>query len=95
MTWKKLIDRFKPAIGGRQHSFVISETIKSNMLLKEELTHEILKYLTIRTIASLKDMERLYMVIGPNWMKLADACDLLNQGYRVDKVEKLAIIGKL
>ena len=92
---KELIDRFKTTKGGLLHSFVIAETIKSKGTLREDLTCEILKYFTIRTAASQKDIERLYMVIGPHWMTLANACELLNQGYRIDKVEKLAIMGKL
>ena len=95
MNWKKLIDRFKIAIGGRLHKFVIFDLKRSQKPLREELTSEILRYFTIRTTATIEEIEELYMVIGPNWMKLANATDLLDQGHKCSEVYKLACLGKI
>lgn len=95
MICLKIVDFFKTAISGRLRRFVISETIKSHRSVREDLTHEILNFFTVRTSVSQEQIERLYLVIGPNWMKLVDVCEFLDKGYKFDDVEKMVIMGKI
>lgn len=89
--WLKIKNR----VSDRLQRRVIFEITRSNIPLREELTHEILRYFSIRTTATIEEVEELYIVIGPNWMKLANATDMLDQGHRFKEVWKLAAMARI
>lgn len=87
--------KIKNHVSDRLQRRVIFELTRSRTPLREELKHEILRYFSIRTTATIEEVEELYMVIGPNWMKMANATDLLDQGHIFKDVWKLAAMAKI
>lgn len=63
--------------------------------IKDILTNKIFTFLTISTVATIFEIKILYTIIGPNWLKLIDACELLNKGYSLNNVKKQAMFGEI
>ena len=61
----------------------------------EALTEEILKLFSVRTPATLEQVYALYPVIGPDWIRLAEACKRLSQGFDFNCIYNMAVLGEL
>jgi len=63
--------------------------------LMEAMTDIILNELSERTEATKAQLNKLYRISGPNWLRLCQACELINRGYNIDYVEDQMISGGL
>ena len=61
--------------------------------LELKITEEILNLFAYRTVATRSQIEELYVIIGPNWHKMTEACEMLSRGVNFDEVFSRANFG--
>lgn len=58
--------------------------------MKQKLTENIFEFLSKHSVVTVDELRKVSNLIGPDWFKLADYCEIRNEGYKYyeDKTQK-------
>jgi hypothetical protein len=99
-TDESVADAVAAAMAGKDWCSACCKSYEPGLLLDTNQEKSVCPYcglglLLVTTMISPADIQELYSLLGPNWVRMRAACDLFNKGFKLTRVRSMILAGKI